>query len=290
LRVSQKKLSVVRGPWSVASVPAAFCLLLSAFCFLPAVWAQEAGPAAPPAAPAATANQAAAPAAGPRMDAKSKDLLNKVIQALGGQAFLNYKTISSAGRAFSIYEGETTGFAPYTSDVEPPDRRRFTYGKKQKVVLLNDGSRGWEYDRYGLIRQKPEKVKQWQIAMRYSLEGVLRHIVREPGALILDGGTDFVDLLPVHVLEISDARQVDVKVDLQQSTYLPVRITYRIQNPQTREWNEYAESYSEYREIQGIQTPMRRVRYVDGERVAEYFLTTAEYNKEFPPGYFVPRR
>jgi hypothetical protein len=285
--MSGKKLSVVRGPLSVASLPAAFSLLLCAFCFLPVAWGQEATPTG---APAATAKQSAPAPAEPRMDAKSKDLLDKVIQALGGQAFLNYKTISSTGRAFSIYEGETTGYAPYESNVEPPDKRRFAYGKGQKVILINNGSRGWEFDRYGLIRQKPEKVERWRIAMRYSLEGLLRHIVREPGTLVLDGGTDFVDLLPVRVLEISDARRVDVKLDLERSTYLPTRITYRIQNPQSREWDVYAESYSEYREIQGIQTPMRLVRYVNGERVAEYFLSTALYNQEFPPGYFEPRR
>jgi hypothetical protein len=264
-------------------LPMAFCLLLTFFCLLPSAFAQEAP------TPAATA-QAAPEAKGPRIDPKTKELLDKVIQALGGQAFLNYKTISSTGRAFSIYEGETTGFAHYQSEVEPPDKRRFAYGKGQQVILLNNGSRGWQQDRFGLIRQKPEAVRRWQIAMRYSLEGVFRHIVREPGTLILDGGTDFVDLLPARVLDITDSHNVGVKVYLQRSTYLPIRITYRIQNPESREWTEYSESYSDYQEFQGIRTPMRMVRYVDQERAAEYFLNTAEYNKEFPPGYFMPRR
>jgi hypothetical protein len=268
-----------------------FCLLLSNFCFLlsaffltPRAAAQEAP------APAATTPQAAPVAKGTHIDPKAKELLDKVIQALGGQAFLNYKTISSTGRAFSIYEGETTGFAPYQSDVEPPDKRRFAYGKGQKVILLNNGGRGWQQDRFGLIRQKPQTVRRWQIAMRYSLEGVFRHIVREPGTLILDGGTDFVDLLPARVLDISDSHRVQLKVYLQRTTYLPIRITYRIQNPESREWDEYSESYSDYQAFQGVQTPMRLVRYVDQERVAEYFLNTAEYNKEYPPGYFEPRR
>jgi hypothetical protein len=268
-----------------------FCLLLSNFCFLlsaffltPRAAAQEAP------APAATTPQAAPVAKGTHIDPKAKELLDKVIQALGGQAFLNYKTISSTGRAFSIYEGETTGFAPYQSDVEPPDKRRFAYGKGQKVILLNNGGRGWQQDRFGLIRQKPQTVRRWQIAMRYSLEGVFRHIVREPGTLILGGGTDFVDLLPARVLDISDSHRVQLKVYLQRTTYLPIRITYRIQNPESREWDEYSESYSDYQAFQGIQTPMRLVRYVDQERVAEYFLNTAEYNKEYPPGYFEPRR
>jgi hypothetical protein len=259
----------------------ALCLLLSAFCLLPSAFAQE---------PAAPASQAAPPKAGPRSDPKSQELLNQVIQALGGQAFLNYKTMSSRGRFFSIYDGETMGFAPYVNDVNPPDKRRLAYGKNQSIILMNDGDRGWELDRYGLIRQKIENVRRWQTSMRYSLESVLRRVVREPGSLILDGGVDFVDLLPARVLEISDSRQVDVKVYLSRSNYLPIRIAYRVQNPETREWDEYAEAYSDYRPIQGIQTPMHVARYENGRRVLEYFLNEAEYNKEFPAGYFQPRR
>jgi hypothetical protein len=259
----------------------AFCLLMTAFCLLPAAFGQEPPPAgaSPPTA-----------LAGPRFDSTSKGVLDKVIQALGGQAFLNYKTISSRGRFFSIYEGETMGFAPYVSEAEPPDKRRFAYGKGQQIILLNNGDRGWQQDRFGLIRQKVENVQRWQIAVRYSLEGLLRRVVREPGSLILDGGTDFVDLLPASALDISDSRRVQIKLYFQRTNYLPVRISYRIQNPQTRDWDEFADSYSEYREIQGIQTPMRIVRYVNGERALEYFLNAAEYNKEFPPDYFEPRR
>ncbi|MGE5327084.1 MAG: hypothetical protein ACM3NO_08595 [Deltaproteobacteria bacterium] len=209
---------------------------------------------------------------------------------MGGQTFLNYKSITSRGRAFSIYDGETTGFAPYVSEVVPPDKRKFAYGKKQPVILLNNGDRGWEQDRYGLIRQKPESVKRWQTSMRYSLESILRRVAREPGTLILDGGVDFVDLLPARVLEISDSRQVDVKVYLGKSDYLPIRITYRVYDPQAKETSEYSEAYSDYRPIQGIQTPMHLVRYENGQRVLEYFLSEAAYNQAFPDDYFQPQR
>jgi hypothetical protein len=275
----QTRISVL--PTAYCLLPSAFCLLLSAFSLLPLAFAQ---------APAAPAPQAAPPAAGPRSDPKSQELLNQVIQALGGQAFLNYKTMSSRGRAFSIYEGETTGYAPYVNEVVPPDKRKFAYGKDQSVILINNGDRGWELDRYGLIRQKIENVRRWQTSMRYSLESLLRRVVREPGTLILDGGVDFVDLLPARVLEISDSKQVDVKVYLERSSYLPIRIAYRIHNPQSGEWDEFAESYSDYRPIQEIQTPMHVARYENGQRVLEYFLSAAEYNKEFPADYFQPRR
>lgn len=259
----------------------AFGLLLSAFCFLPSAYAQ---------APSATGAAPAKSTLPSRISPKAQELLNKAIQALGGQAFLSFKTLSSRGRVFIIYEGSTGGFAPFVNDEEFPDKRRFAYGKDPPVILINNGNKGWELDRYGLIRQGSKRLRRWQMANRYSLEGVLRRVIHEPGVLVSDEGTDFKDLLPVHVLDIFDARHMEVKLYLQRTTFLPVRISYRVQDPETRDWTVFAEAYSDYREIQGIQTPMRLTRYEDDERSAEYFLNSAEYNKEYPPGFFRPGR
>ncbi len=224
------------------------------------------------------------------MDSKAKELLDQTIQALGGQAFLNFKTRSSQGRIFAISDGATTGFAPFESVVVFPDKRRFQYGKDQPVILFNDGDRGWEYDRYGLIRQDKEQVRRWKMGLRYGLDGLLRDVVREPGTLVLDGGVDFVDLLPVRVLEVSDMRHIQVKLYVHRSTFLPLRVTYRLQDAKSGEWDEFSESYGDYREIEGIQTPMHVARYQNDERVTEYFLNSAQYNKEYPPDFFQPRR
>jgi hypothetical protein len=273
LRAESSRIQIVRKT--------ALGFLLCAFCFLPLVFAQT---------PPATGTAPAKNTLPSRIDPKAQDLLDKAIQALGGQAFLSFKTMSSRGRVFVIYEGSTGGYAPFVNDEEFPDKRRFAYGKEPPVILINNGDKGWELDRYGLIRQDSKRLRRWQMANRYSLEGVLRRVIHEPGVLVSDEGTDFKDLLPVHVLDIFDARHIEVKLYLQRSTFLPVRISYRLQNPADREWTVFAEAYSDYREIQGIQTPMHLTRYEDDERSAEYFLNSAEYNKEYPPGFFQPGR
>lgn len=224
-----------------------------------------------------------------RINAQARAMLNKTLQALGGPAFANFKTMTSQGRIFAISEGDTTGFAPFESKVEYPDKRRFTYGKSQSVALINNGDRGWELDRYGLIRQTPERTRRWQIANRYSLENLLRVVVGEPGTLVQDAGVDFVDLLPVTVLEIVDQRGVDVKLYLQRSTYLPVRIAYRTRERPDEDWTENEEAYSDYRLIEGVQTPLHLTRYENGSRVLEVFRASARYNEDYPPGTFEPQ-
>src|SRR5579859_7568997 len=230
------------------------------------------------------------PGAPPRptvIEPKAQALLDKTVQALGGASFLAFKELTTSGRAFAISDDQTAGFAPFTNAEEYPDKRRFSYGKKKPVILINNGDQGWEADRFGVISQRPEDLRHWQIINRYSLENLLRVRIHEPGVLIQDGGTDFVDQLPARVLTMVDARQVRLKLFINHLTYLPIRITYRARNAAGDDWDEYADVYGDYQKIQGIQTPMHITRFLNDERVSETYRNTAKYDESYPAGYFV---
>jgi hypothetical protein len=229
-----------------------------------------------------------APAPTLRVDPKAQALLDQTIQTLGGQAFLGFKTLTTSGRSFSITDEKTTGFVTFESQVEYPDKRRFAYGlgKKKPIALINNGDQAWEVDRMGLTHQTPEQAKRWKITNAYSLENLLRLRTREPGVLIQEAGDDFVENLATRVLDIHFANQVDVKLYLNKTNSLPVRITYRVQDPKTLEWDEYADVYGDYRSFQGIQTPMHITRFLNDERIAEIFRSTAKYDEVFPAGLF----
>lgn len=196
--------------------------------------------------------------------------------------------MTASGRIFAISEGSTSGLAPFESAVQYPDKRRFSYGKKKPVILINNGDRAWELDKYGLTRQLPEQVYRWKVSNRYSLENLLRIRIAEPGVLIQDAGVDFVDNVPTHVLDIVEPDGAQVKLHLHQQSFLPVRIDYRVQNPQTREWEETWDIYGDYQTVQSVQTPMHITRYRDGERVLETYRSDVRYDENYPADYFQP--
>lgn len=227
------------------------------------------------------------PAAMPsRIDPQAQQILDRVIQALGGPAFLNAKRLTTRGRIYSITDGTTSGFAPFESAVEYPDKRRFTYGKKPPVILINNGDLATELDRYGQTAQTVEQARRWKISNRYSLENLLRLRIHEPGILIQRGGVDFVDNVATQVLEMVDAQSTQLKMDLNRQTFLPVSVTYRVRLPEAGDWDEFADVYSDYRSIEGIMTPMHIARFLNGERVSEVFRSSAHYDEEYPPNYF----
>jgi hypothetical protein len=59
-------------------------------------------------------------------------------------------------------------------------------------------------------------------------------------------------------------------------------------NPEEREWEEFSEVYGDYKEFQGIQTPMHITRLLNGERYSEIFRKSAEYNVDAPASSFTP--
>jgi hypothetical protein len=242
---------------------------------------------------AAAATLQAQQASGPpqlsrRVDLKAQQLLNRTIQALGGQAFLNVKTLTTKGRIYAIRDESTAGLAPFQSYVLYPDKRRFSYGKDPPVVLINSGDKGWEIDRYGLINQPKEQLQRWIASNRYSLENLLRGRVNDPGVLIQTGGVDFVDNAPTQGIEITEAAGTNVRLDLNRQTFLPTRITYRIRNPKTGDWDEYADVYADYKMFDGIQTPMHITRYANGDRIGETFRNSVRYGEDYPANYFTP--
>ena len=226
----------------------------------------------------------------PKADAKAQALLDRTIQALGGPAFLGFKTMTTRGRFFAIQDGVTAGMVPFESAVQFPDKRHYLYGQKGKkpVLLVNDGDLNWELDKMGRTFQPLENVRHWKVTMRYCLENLLRLRLHEPGVLIQAGGTDFVDNVAVQEIDIFDAQGVQIKLLVQRQTYLPVRVSYRLQDPKTHEWEDYSDVYGDYQRYQGVQTAMHIGRFLNDERVSETFRNSAKYDEVYSEGYFGP--
>jgi hypothetical protein len=223
-----------------------------------------------------------------RVDAKAQQLLDRAIQALGGQAFLNAKTLTTKGRVFSIQDEATSALAPFQSYAVFPDKRRFSYGKTMPVVLINNGEKGWELDRYGLIDQPAEQLRHWIASNRYSIENLLRLRIHEPGILVQTAGADFVNNVATQGIEITETGGTVVRLDLNRQTSLPTRVSYQVRNPKTNDADDCTDVYSDYKPFDGVMTPMHISRYLNGDRAGEIFRNFAHYGDEYPSNYFTP--
>jgi hypothetical protein len=247
---------------------------------------QDQSPASATAAPAA--NSPVIRALPTRVDPNAQPILDRMLQALGGQAFLSFKTLTAHGRLFSL-GGGGVGFVYFDSQVQYPDKRRLVYGMSKKakaITVVNNGDQGWEIDRMGMVHLDSAEVRRWKFANRYGLENLLRLRIHEPGALVQSAGVDFVDNLAVNILDIVDADQTQLKLYIDKRTGLPAEVWYRKWNPTINDWDEYTDVYADYRVFDGINTPLHITRSLNGERFSEVYRSTVTYNETYSTQLF----
>lgn len=221
-----------------------------------------------------------------RIDPKAKELLNHAIKALGGQAFLTFKNISTTGRVYFFYNGQMTDLAPFKSVYMPPDKRHFSYGKGSAIVLINNGDQNWEVAHHGLDSQSSKQLERWKLQKHFGLNAIFRSLIRQKGVLILDHGVDFVSYRTCYVIEIFDAQNDRITLYLRQSNYLPIRVDFRLRNTASNYWDHYVVNYSDYQRIDGIMTPMEIVTSRNGYRFGAIYRNSARYNVTVPANYF----
>lgn len=237
------------------------------------------------AAPAATfgAPQASSTSLPTRISPKAQELLNHVIKALGGPAFLNFKTLSTTGRIFAFSSGRIARVDPFKNTYQPPDKRRLTYGKGKPIILVNNGDQAWENGPYGLVHQLPGLVREWKIANHYGLVNLFRSVIKEKGVLILDHGVNFVANRPVDVIDIYTPENIRVRLDVRKNSYLPLRVSFRLESPEIQ---DYVVEYDNYQSFSGIMTPMNVIRERNGERISAIYRNKVTYNQPVPANYF----
>lgn len=253
-------------------------------------------PAQTPAPSVVTAAQAQTPPNWPTAQfASSKDpnvqkalkILNDMIQALGGDAYLNMRTMQLEGRAYAFYHGQPSGQGVvFWRFWEWPDKDRWELTKQRDVVELNIGDKGYEITYKGTATQDLKQLEEYLRRREHSLEWVIRKWLPAPGTMILYSGPAMVEQNLADQVTVLNASNDSVILSVDPRSHLPVKKTYSWRDPNDRMMDEESEVFSNYRVIQGIQTPLSTVRNLNGEMSGQRFMTTATYNTDLPATMF----
>jgi hypothetical protein len=210
---------------------------------------------------------------------QADEVLNRTIEALGGEKFLHVQDIVRRGRLYSFNRGELASpgerFVDY---VKFPGKERLELGKDGKIVYLNNNEAGWELDRQGIREMSPEQIENFQESNRRDFEYVLRFRARGEKVQIYYLGREFADNRRAHVLELVDERGDSVKLLVDARTHLPMQLRYRERDILSGEWVEVVEYYGKYIDVQGVRTPMQLTRERAGLRSLEVHFTEVQYN------------
>ncbi len=218
---------------------------------------------------------------------KALKILNDMIHALGGEAYLNIHDMQVEGRTYGFYHGQPTGQGlQFWRFWEWPDKDRWELTKQRDVVELNVGDKGYEVTYKGTATQDPKQLEDYLRRREHSLEWVIRKWLPAPGTMILYGGPAMVEQNLADQITVLNANNDSVTLSIEPRSHLPVKKTYSWRDPNDRMLDEESEVFSNYRLIQGIQTPLSTVRNLNGEMSNQRFMTTVTYNNNFPATMF----
>jgi hypothetical protein len=246
-------------------------------------------PDAPPTPDAAPAQNAAPPSiAAPQESTaqKARQLLDQMIGALGGPAWLNYKTLEQQGRSYSFFHGNPNSAGTlFWRFFEYPDKERRELTKQRDVIYIYNGDKGYERTYKGTTTETDKNLQEYLRRRNYSLEVVVREWLKDPETVLFYEGQRVADQQLVDVVTIVNKNNDQVSIGIDVHTHLPIDKRFTWRDPDKYKVEDET-TYGNYRNIQGIETPYTITYKRDGEIIGQSFLTHAEYNAPFAPGFF----
>ncbi len=212
--------------------------------------------------------------------AKARELLNAAIQALGGDAYLRVRAIPRSGRLSQFgSNGELLGFVEIFDSAILPDKRRREYSKRRNVIDVFNGDEGWSLDKEGIEDASAAALDAFQEGLRRSMDNFLRfRFNKEEGIILRYGGSDLVDMKQVDWVEVTDRERRVMRIALDRNTRLPLRAVNFQRERESRNRIEEVDTFSNYQNIQGVQTPFRVARDRAGRRISETVYTSVQFN------------
>jgi hypothetical protein len=220
--------------------------------------------------------------------AKAKQLLGQMIEAMGGQVYLNVRELECAGRISHFGHNDTpTSFPVELKEYwRFPDQNRTDFGKKGNIIDVFSGRDGWTMDHDGVSEEPAEKLDEFQEQLLKNPGHLLRGRLKEEGLTHRYGGADLIDLKPVEWIELTDREERSYRIAVQRDNHLMVRFTVITRDAASGRQTEEVTSYSNYHAIEGVQTPFQVARMRDGWRSFQKFYDSCTYRPNLSSDFF----
>jgi len=239
--------------------------------------------------------------------AKAKQVLQQVVTALGGQAYVNVRDTQCDGRATQFgAAGTLTDFTLFRELWLLPDKNRVEYFAKGEHPILgfflgtNDllithggalitvysGKAGWSLDKSGVSDQPEDLIKNFNEQLKSGMNNMLRSRLNQPGVEARYAGTDLIDMKEAEWIEFTDSEHRVMRLAIDKYTHLPLRWVVATRDPETRVTTENITSYTQYMALNGVKSPLSVELSRNDRKMTQTFLTECKYNSELSPQLF----
>ncbi len=220
---------------------------------------------------------------------KARAALDAMVQAMGGQAWLDIKNEMLHGHVAAFYQGKPDlGTTELWEFHAWPDKDRTEVTKHRDVVEFFVGREGWEVTYRGKKPIPKEDVDDFLRRRDHSIETAIKVWLKDPKTILVYEGKKMSERHLTEQVTLISAANEAVTIQMDEQTHLPMRRSFEWRDPLYHDKNSDAEEYDDYHVMDGIPTPFSITRFKNDDMFRQYYIDHAEYNRQLPGDFWNP--
>ena len=218
---------------------------------------------------------------------QARDVLDAMVQALGGQAWLDIKNRTEHGHVAGFFHGQPdVGTTEIMEFHAWPDEDRIDVTKHRDYLQFFIGREGWEVTYRGKKAIPQEQLDDYLRRRDHSIETAVKVWLKDPKTILVYEGQHLAErhLADQVTLISADNEAITILVDLQ--THLPLRRSFQWRDPTYHDKNTDAEEYDDYHVLGGFPTALRVSRMKNEDMVRQFYVDWVKYNQDMAPDFW----
>lgn len=230
----------------------------------------------------------AAPSAPIANDAKAEQIVARAIEALGGNAYLNVRSLTARGYFTQFKDGASELPLTFVDYIIYPDRERTEFkGTGTRVIQTNTGNSGWLYDGLAKTLQdmSREQVEDFHFSLRTNIDYLLRGYWRKEGAKLTYVGRREAGLAKRNeTVRLTYADGLAVEFEFGAKDGLPSKVLYKkkVKGEEALEEDRFAQFIT----IDGVMMPFVIDHFRAGMQTSRINYQSVEANRPLSDSLF----
>jgi hypothetical protein len=218
---------------------------------------------------------------------KAHAALDAMVQALGGQAWLNMKNQMREGFIAAFFHGNPDpGTTEYFEYHQWPDQDRVELTKHRDVVEFYVGREGWEVTYRGKKAIDQEILDDFLRRRDHSIETAVKVWLKDPNTILVYEGQHLVERRLAEQVTLISAQNEAITILMDAQSHLPLRRVFQWRDPLYKDKNTDAEEYDDYHTIDGFPTPLSITRFKNDEMFRQYYIRKVSFNQQLPANFW----
>ena len=228
------------------------------------------------------------------VDEKSQQIIDRAVEALGGQKYLSIQTVTGKGFYTTYRENLSQIPARFIDYIEYPNRERTEFvGAGIRTIQTNDGNTGWFFD--GAVKkisdQTPEQVDSFKQQLKISVEYLLRGWWKKEGGKITYVGRREAGLAKRNeTIRVTYPDGFWIEYEFAAKDGLPAKIIYKRDRKDMDSGDVVSmteeDQLFKFITIDGITAPWVIDHFINGKQSSRINYESVQYNQRFADNLF----